>query len=151
MASLDFDANTYEPNKPLDIIPPGEYDAIIVASTRKPNSKGTGELLAIELQITSGECQNRKLYDNLNLWNQNQQALDIARATFSAICRAVNVPSPRNSEELHNRKLCVKVGVEKDQNGEMRAKPKGYKPARAPQAAFSQPAQTAAPASGKPW
>jgi hypothetical protein len=154
MASLDFDANTYEPNKPLDVIPPGEYDAIIVSSERKPTASGNGDRLQLELQIISGEHQNRKLFDNLNMWNKNQQALEIARATFSAICRAVNVPSPRNSEELHNKPLTVKVGAGKNQNGEIRSEVKGYKPRRSipvhsPQAPVYTPATGQQP--GKPW
>jgi hypothetical protein len=153
MADLDFDANQYEPNAAPEMVPPGEYDAIIVASTRKPSQSGNGDLMALELQIiTPGKYQNRKLFDTLNMWNRSEQAMTIARSTFSSICRAVNVPSPRSSEEVHNKPLTIKVAAKKDQNGNLRAQIAAYKPRQAPamSTATAPAAYNAAPA-GKPW
>lgn len=128
MQDLNFDARTVEPNEPFDAIPAGEYDVVIVSSSIEPTKSGTGRFLKLELQILGGQFQNRKLWDRLNIWNQNAQAVQIAKGTLSAICRAVNVMAPRNSEELHNKPLRCRVVVEDGQNpGEKWNAIKGYK------------------------
>lgn len=87
MADLSgFDASKIAPSS-FDVLPSGEYDAVIVASEMKPTSEGNGKYLKLELQILSGEYQNRKLFDNLNLFNPNDKAVQIARGTLSAVCR----------------------------------------------------------------
>ena len=124
---MGFDAAKVEPNEPASAVPKGEYQVIIVESAQKPTSKGDGSLLSMVLQIVEGQFKGRKLYDRLNLWNKNEQAAKIAQGTLSAICRAVNVLTPRNSEELHNRTLTAVVDVSEYQ-GKLRNEVKGYKP-----------------------
>lgn len=121
-----FDANKVEPNKPMEVLPAGDYDAIIVKSDLKDNAKGTGKLLNLELQIINGPAQNRKLWDRLNVVNSNPVAEQIAKGTLSAICRAVGVLTPRDSAELHNKPLRAKVAITKDTNGNPRNEVKGY-------------------------
>ena len=122
-----FDASKVEPNEPASAVPKGEYQVIIVESEQKQTSKGDGWLMSMVLQIVEGPFKGRKLYDRLNLGNKNEQAVTIARGTLSAICRAVNVMSPKNSEELHNRTLTAVVDVSEYQ-GKLRNEVKGYKP-----------------------
>ena len=110
LESLNFDANQVQPNS-FELLPAGEYEAIIVASSMDMTKDGTGKFLKLELQILNGEYQNKKLFDRLNLINPNDQAVQIARGTLSAICRAVGVMTPHESTELHNRPLRIKVGI----------------------------------------
>lgn len=124
---MGFDAAKVEPNEPASAVPKGEYQVIIVESEKKPTSKGDGSLLNMVLQIVEGPFKNRKLYDRLNLWNKSEQATKIAQGTLSAICRAVNVLTPRNSDDLHNRTLTAVVDV-KEYQGNLRNEVKGYKP-----------------------
>jgi hypothetical protein len=125
---MGFDAAKVQPNEPASAVPKGEYQVIIVESEDKPTSKGDGSLLlSMVLQIVEGPFKGRKLYDRLNLWNKNEQAAKIAQGTLSAICRAVNVLTPKNSEELHNRTLTAVVDVTEYQ-GKLRNEVKGYKP-----------------------
>jgi len=122
-----FNANDVKPSS-FDVVPASEYEAIIVNSEMKTTSKGDGKYLNLELQILNGPCQNRKIFDKLNLINPNPQAVEIARGTLSAICRAVGVMTPRDSSELHNKPLRIKVVVKKsDEFGEQNAI-KAYKP-----------------------
>jgi hypothetical protein len=92
-----FDANQVEPNTAFTPLPAGEYDAIIVESEMKPTKDGTGKYLQLKLQILNGKFQNRTLFDRLNLVNKNDTAVQIAKGTLSAICRAVNVLTPNDS------------------------------------------------------
>lgn len=110
LSSLNFDAAQVEPTS-FDVVPAGEYEAVIVSSEMKPTTTG-GEMLVLELQILNGKYQNRKVWDRLNLVNSNDQAVTIAKGTLSAICRAVGVLTPKDSSELHNRPLLIKVAVQ---------------------------------------
>lgn len=103
-----FDANKVEPN---GVLSPGDYNAVITASEWKATKDGGGKYLQLELQILDGPSQNLKLTDRLNLINANAQAVQIAKGTLSAICRAVNVLTPTDSAELHNKPLRITVTV----------------------------------------
>ena len=108
-----FNAHTVEPSDSFDPIPAGEYLCIISHSEDKPTKSGNGSYLELEFEVIDGPFKGRKLWDRLNLDNPNELAVKIARATLSAICRAVVVMEPKDSCELHALPLLVKVRVEK--------------------------------------
>lgn len=129
MGNLDgWNANEWEPNVGFEPVPAGEYKAIISSSELKPTSSGDGKRLALELQIIEGQYEGRKFFDGLNLVNKSEQAVQIAKGTLSAICRAVGKMTPKDSSELHNIPLIVKVSVEpRNDTGEPSNRVKGYK------------------------
>jgi hypothetical protein len=106
-----FDANTVEPNQPLEPIPAGWYKAVITASEEKPTKAQTGSYLQMTVEIIEGEYAGRKVTERLNLNNPNSTAVDIAQRTLSAICRAVGVMTPRDSSDLHDKPFMVQVKV----------------------------------------
>ena len=123
-----FDANSVEPNDSFDPLPNGDYLCIITASEMKPTKAGDGAYLELELQVIAGQYTGRKLWDRLNLNNANETAVRIARGALSSICRAVGVPQPNDSCELHDLPLLVKVACKKrDDNDELANVVKGYK------------------------
>ena len=139
MASLaDLDLKDVKANV-FEVIPAGEYPAILVESEKKPTKDGTGERLNLKFQILSGPHQNRTLYDGLNTHNKSEAAQKIGRSQLKALCVAVNVPDPKVSEELHNKPLMIKVAVGKDQNGNPRNEIKGYKARVVPTAPAKEP------------
>lgn len=89
MAMLSFDATGVEPAAPRDLLPPGKYPVHIVQSEMRPTRSGDGQYLWLELDVIEGPHQGRKIWDQLNLVNPNQQTVDIAQRTLSAICHAV--------------------------------------------------------------
>lgn len=110
MAELhEFNANEVDPTLPFDPIPADEYSAVITNSEEKPTKAGTGTYLELTFQIVEGEYQNRLLWTRLNLNNPTDRAVQIARAELSAICRAVGVLTPKDSAELHDLPLLIKV------------------------------------------
>lgn len=117
----DVKANEFE------LIPPGEYPAIVTKSEMKPTKDGTGQRLNLTLQILNGKFQNRTLFDGLNVKNKSSQAEQIGRGQLKSLCVAVNVPDPKTSEELHNKPLTIVVKTGKDQNGNPRSEIKSYK------------------------
>jgi len=128
MANLNgFDASTVDPSFAFEPLPPGKYVAIITDSEMKANKKGTGQYLELTFQIIEGEHRGRNLWARLNLDNPDATAVKIARAELSAICRAVGVLAPKDSVELHNLPLMIKVGVKnRDDNGEPTNVIRGY-------------------------
>lgn len=128
MANLNgFNAADYQ-ERSFDALPVGWYTVAIVDSESKSNKAGNGTYLHLTLEVLAGEHKGRKLFDRLNLDNPNAQAVEIARSTLAAICRAVNVLTPRDSSELHGKPLRAKVSV-REYNGDHQNEVKGYKSA----------------------
>jgi hypothetical protein len=72
MAKVHFDISTYEaPKSDYDPLPKGEYMAMVTESQMKITKAGTGEYLALTMQIIEGKYADRKIWENLNLHNPN--------------------------------------------------------------------------------
>lgn len=122
-----FNSEEVDPSASIDPIPAGEYLCVITESEEKPNSKNTGSYHQFTLEVIEGEYKGRKVFERLNLNNPSEDAVKIARATLSAICRATGKLKVNDSVDLHNLPLVVKVGLEKRKdNGEMANRIKGY-------------------------
>jgi len=150
-----FDANAVEPAEAFEPIPAGWYKAIIAESEEKPTKAQTGSYLQMKLQVIEGPMAGRVVFERLNLNNPNSIAVDIAQRALSAICRAVGVMTPRESSELHDKPLMIKLAV-KPAEGAYGAsnEVKGYEAAnaaKAPTAASPAPQQATAGASSPPW
>jgi len=105
-----FDASQFEPLPPSGPVPPGKYVAVITASDLKSNRAGNGRYLELVFTITEGEYAGRQLRQRLNLSHPNPVAVKLAHAELAAICRAVGILTPRDSVELHNHPLVIRVG-----------------------------------------
>jgi len=130
MADLrGFDAFQEEPVTNSDVIPAGKYLAVIIGSEVKANKAGTGRYLQLTFQIIEGPFKGRLLWARLNLDHPNATAVQIARSQLSAICRAVGVPAPQDSVELHNLPLTIHVKCRKQpDSGAIVNEIKGYSP-----------------------
>ena len=149
MSNLDFNAANFEPSAPLEAVPDGYYNCKLAGTEIKETKNGNGKYLMLTLDIVDGEYKGRKLFDRLNLWNQNAQAVEIASKTMSAICHAVGLLQVRNHEDLRGKNLAVKVIKTNDPSYGERNEVKGYKAAESG-AALPQATGVAA-AGGKPW
>lgn len=148
MASLNgFNAEDFKDEyAPL---PAGRYTAMIVKSETKATKAGNGSYLSLEIDIVDGQYKGRKLFENLNLDNPNEQAVNIAKVTLANICRAVGVLHPKDSSELHLKPISIMVSVipeSKDFPASNRVKRWD-----APDAVSASPIQAKAPANAKPW
>jgi hypothetical protein len=149
MSAIAFDANEVDPKAAFDPLPAGKYVAVITESEEKPTKKGDGSYLQLAFQVIEGEHENRKVWARLNLNNPNDTAVGIARSELSSICRAVNVMQLKDSAQLHDIPLVIKVSQRKNnESGEMTNEIKGYEPkggATAPAAKTAAPAGNSAP------
>jgi hypothetical protein len=147
MAAIDFDANEVEPSSGFSPIPAGKYVAVITEDEMKDTRNGKGRYLQFTFEIVEGEYSGRKLWARLNLENENMEAVKIARADLSAICRAVNVLKLSDTVDLHNLPLVISVKLKKDkETDELRNEIKGYESKQA----YTSNTRVAAPAAGAP-
>lgn len=151
MANLNgFNAQEVDPAVGFDPIPAGNYLAVVTETEMKPTKAGDGKYLQLTFQVLEGEFKGRLVWARLNLENANATTVKIARAELSAICRAVGVMAPKDSVELHNLPLVIKVGCKKRQDtGEVTNVIKGYERKGAPAAA--RPSAAGAAGSQPPW
>ncbi len=105
-----FNAADVEPQS-MEPLPAGWYKCVITDSEEKPTKAQTGSYLQMTLEVIEGDHQGRKVFERLNLNNPNQTAVEIAQRTLSSICRAIGVMTPRNSADLHDKPMMVKVAV----------------------------------------
>ena len=143
MASLNgtFDATEVAPAVPLEVLPPGKYLTHLIESEMLPTKAGDGQYLKLVFEVLEGPAARRKIFDQLNLVNRNEQTVEIAQRTLSAICHAVGQVHVSDSEQLHFKPLIVTLKVEpagNDKYGvyrEARNKVAGYSAANAGSAA----------------
>jgi hypothetical protein len=144
MASITFDISTYEaPKSGFDPLPAGEYQAIVTDSTMKITKAGTGEYLALSMQIIDGEHSGRKIWENLNIHNPNEDTERFSRENLRSLGLACGFEVLENSDVLNDIPFILVLGV--DRKDPTRNRVKGYKPMSASSA------PTAPAAFAKPW
>ncbi|HQO65724.1 MAG TPA: DUF669 domain-containing protein [Spirochaetales bacterium] len=164
MANLgNFNADEHE--NEFTPIPTGKYPAVITES-KMVGTKNGGQMLKLTHEIIDGPNKGRKVWANLNLVHSNDQAVKIAKINLADICRAVGVLHPRDSSELHNKPMVIKLSIrpETDEypaSNDIKAwEPMNKAPqlqgmapdASTPAAKVETPAPDQAPASNKkPW
>lgn len=152
---LNFDPSQYQPMKEREPVPNGQYRAQIIESEMKRTKKGDGHGLNLTWQIIEGEYKGQYIWNQLNLDNPNQQAVDIAQRELTSICLAAGVGALRNSAQLHDKPVLITVRIEqKDQKYAPKNKITKYErdPAVGGVVAGSvAPAAPAAAASGPSW
>jgi hypothetical protein len=115
---LNFDASKIEVNDSYDVIPDNTIvNAVITSTEWKETKDKTGGYLSVKYEIIDGNHKGRVIFENLNLQNANQKAVEIAQATLAKICNSIGKIQVQNSEELHNIPLILKLGVNPAQNG----------------------------------
>lgn len=137
MADLGFQINTNElpEAKAMDFnpLPAGKYNTIITNTRldptnetkkamaeagvdsydvfRKTNPRASG-FLVLEMDVQDGPCAGRKIFHNLNLINDSEEAANIAAGQLKQILEAFKIKTfSGKSEELHNKLLVVDVTV----------------------------------------
>lgn len=127
MAAIDFNADEHEPRNSFDAIPAGKYVALVTESEEKATKAGTGSYIQFTFEILEGDHKGRKLWARLNLNNPNPTAVEIAKSDLSAMCRAAGVKVLRDTAELHDIPMVVKVTAKLDkESGELRNEIRGY-------------------------
>lgn len=117
-----FDATKFDPTQGVPSMPVGKHPVVIVNDEVKPTKDNTGGYLELTVEIIDGPSKGRQGAIRLNLYNQSQQAVEIAHRQFSAICHCVGVFQVNDGRQLHNLPFMIEVALQKDPE----AAKKGY-------------------------
>jgi hypothetical protein len=112
-----FNALEVEPSTTFQPLPADWYKCVIAETEERVTSKGDGSYLQLSIEVIEGDYAGRKVFDRLNLKNPNPTAVEIAQRSLSSICRAISVNSPKDSAELCDKPMMVKMSVRPAQNG----------------------------------
>ena len=134
-------------------LPAGTYKAVITEAIEKQTKAGTGSYLSLTIEVIDGEHKGKKVFDNLNLNNPNQTAVQIAQQTLKSIIVAIGKQSVSTEADLLNIPLAIKTSIRKSAEYGDKAEVKAYlplskapaMPATAPAQAFHQPAPAPIP------
>lgn len=117
MAHLGFNPGAVEPSTPTGLLPKGRYIVICEKSEVKPTKKGTGHILALQFVVQEGDYKKRKIFDNINIQNENHVAQRIGQQHLAAFCHAIGITQLDNSYQLHGIPVEIELGVQEAKNG----------------------------------
>lgn len=145
-----YDATNGETMADRSTLPPGEVVFAMVKSDRtQAKSNPRNEYVACEFEIMEGQFQGRRLSTNLNLWNDNSQAVEIAQRELNSIMHACGKLRVRSTDELHGIPMRGTVGI--DRKDATRNVIKGYAPLNGAAAAPAHHQPAAASTANAPW
>lgn len=141
---LNFDATNVLPADDFSPLPAGDYLAIAIDSEIKQTKAGTGSYLSLTFQVADGPYINRLIWGAITLSNPNPKASEVGQRQLSALCHAVGVLRLKDSAQLHNIPVKLRLSVEEKAGYNPRNNIEAYKPANATHAPQPfQPAQQA--------
>lgn len=108
-------------NEPL---PAGEYIVTIDSAELRETRTGNGMGCNMAFEVVDGEKIGRKVFNWFNLAHENQKAVQIGQSEFAALCKAVGVLTPQDTDELLGKHCRIRVTIDKDGRNAV----KGYKP-----------------------
>lgn len=145
-----FDASTIEGANNFAPIPSGDYNVVIDDCTLKDTKSGTGKYLKLVLVIDDGKYQGRKIFENINIINDNTRAQEIGRRMLAQLCLAIGRSKAQDSSELIGGSCSVKVTTVTVPNGPSDTSVKAYK-ARMTTTNTSAPSASSSAPAVKPW
>jgi hypothetical protein len=135
-------------------IPAGWYSATITSAEVKTTKTGTGEYIALRLDITGPSFEGRVVFANLNIKNANPAAEEGARRDLGSIMRAIGLAKVHDTDQLIGGNLEIKVSIQKSVEYGDKNEVKNYRAIAGAAASFgsvNKPAATAEKSKGLPW
>ena len=110
MSLFHFDATQVPTLGDRTPIPDGNYNIKGVEVERKPTKDDPQySFLAFVFEVIDGPHAGYRIFENINLWNKNPTAVDIAAKTLSSICHATGVLVVEDPAQLLNRPMKAHV------------------------------------------
>jgi hypothetical protein len=152
-APLNFDATKIDPTDTFSPLPAGDYQVVISKAEVKPTKNQQGRLLELTLKVVDGQARGRVIFERLNLWNQNQTAVEIAQKRLSQYCHAAGRLRIADASELMNIPVLVTLSIRQDPSGQYGPsnEVRSVKAVAGGSASASAPAPAPAAGSTPPW
>ena len=118
MPIIEFDA--VEPSefapRTFEALPRGDYTAMITDSVLKDTKSGTGQYIALTMEIIDGSYSGRKIWDNLNVKNANPTAEKIAQASLTRYFQSCGQDLERGADTtaLYNIPFKLTLGIDRN-------------------------------------
>ena len=139
-------------------VPAGTYEVQITDTDLKTTKNLKGQYIWMELTIIRNpEYQDRKIFANITIANENQKAVDIGRAQLGDLLEITGLATFSDTDELKNKILKVKVKIQEgtpeypNKQNQVTAYlyPDGHVPGKGPLPTDAAPVSAAAPAAPK--
>lgn len=151
-----FDATQHDPTQIMPAHPVGKFLATISGTDIKPTKDNNGGFLEVMFTTEAGSIPAR-----YNLWNQSQQAADIAHRQLAALCYVTGIFKLGGKAEMLRGARCG-IEVTKQKNGDYTEVAavmdiNGNLPTKQPSPVASQqtfqpqPQPATAPVAANPW
>lgn len=104
------DEDSFEP------LPAGDYEVMVKSVDEKPTKDNTGVYLHFAYQVVSGKYANRVIFDNVNVKNNNVQAVTIGRKRLKTILKATGLlgRAHATSNDLIGRRVMLNISIQED-------------------------------------
>lgn len=153
MAELGYQFDGASVEDTSAVMPEHECLAQVVESEVAATKNGTGQILKLTWELVDGQFAKRKVWQNINIVNQNATAQDIGQRDLKRITEAMGLGPISNSEALHFKPIAVKVAIEAGKGGyddrnivKVKKQASGGVPSPAPAAGGAPQASSGAPA-----
>ncbi len=114
-----------------EVLPAGEYEVRITDAEAKETRIGSNIFWKVEMTITDGEFEGRKVFTNFNVQHSNEMATKIARQTLAKLVRAANGPLVlEGPDQLLGLNFIAVTTIKNDETYGERVEVKGYKPSK---------------------
>ena len=118
-----FDVPNEDGTPPIDLLPAGKYEAAIINAVVGPTKNGRGQVVNFSWSITRGDFEKRRVFQNVLIEHDSEDARRIGRQMFKDICVACGIlDSVQDLNVLHFRDCLITVTVRKDESGQYRDK-----------------------------
>lgn len=122
MAELptSFNEKDHDNMNDYSVAPPGKYIGSIVKSeivltkkAKRANNPRLGQMLKLQWKVLNGKYKGKYFFTQINIINENPQAVEIGSKELATIMRACGVKgSLKDSEALHGIPCTLTVDIE---------------------------------------
>lgn len=94
-------------------LPDGTYLVSVEDSAMKETKDGKGQYLEFTYTILEGDHKGKRIWDRMNLINDNTTSVEIAEKQLAQLCKACKKPAAKDSDELKGSIFTVVYGAQK--------------------------------------
>ena len=97
-----------------ECLPAGWYTATINSAEIKATKSGTGRYIAVRYDVTGPTHQNRVIYGNINIDNENPKAEEIGRQQLRSLMESIGLAKLTDTDQLIGGNVKIKLKIKSD-------------------------------------
>lgn len=110
-----FDPHAIEPAdepRSYEPLPVGVYTVQITDAQYKETKSGNGRRVALEFTVVSGAYESQKVWDSINVVNENPTAQKLGQRMLADLCIAAGIKMLTNTDEFIGRTVRVQTKIQ---------------------------------------